>query len=406
MAALMNIVHGFFDVGVKDCDDELAINYLGRLHRGSGLGGVPIQLTCVFTGSDGMPSHKALEYWRTEFEKDHLVTSNGSEIFYTTIEEYMASPQVCDYVLDCAPGIEGYDGSNITVNKKFVFAGDYITPEGQRESFNRANAEPILKRFADQGKLVDISSQHMSNMRFNKELFAKFPGKFASNTVFTAFLIAFGRMDPKHPVASKFAEGLVNPDKGRGVNYHNVKKMAENLDLWGAYTTCDTQVGGGPGFGTRHQMIAGHHNYIARTAAENYFKEIYGDSSELPEESVRKLTEINMFLNEMHLTEIETYRDDFADEAGSNIFEANGNKVYYSNFNSLTVPKKLQPVWEFFQSNANLLIDSFNPVYDLFAAYVLIGLINEDSGSVEPKYVNRSRHSVEEFQKNILEDFE
>ena len=64
----------------------------------------------------------------------------------------------------------------------------------------------------------------------NKDLISKFTGPFRDSIVFTAFMLAFGRMDPKHP-AKKFAEGLVNPNVGRGANYNSVMKMKEVLDI-------------------------------------------------------------------------------------------------------------------------------------------------------------------------------
>ena len=41
-------------------------------------------------------------------------------------------------------------------------------------------------------------------------------------------MLAFGRMSPTHP-ANKFAEGLINPNAGRGANYSSVMKMGFEL---------------------------------------------------------------------------------------------------------------------------------------------------------------------------------
>ena len=121
-----------------------------------------------------------------------------------------------------------YTGDNLEVNQKYILAGDF---KSDSPSFNMNGSEAITQKFFDQGKLVDISSPHMATMRFNGELLSKFTGPFNEYIVFTAFKLAFGRMHPKCPVAQKFAEGLINPNVGRGVNYKSVMTIAKNLDL-------------------------------------------------------------------------------------------------------------------------------------------------------------------------------
>ena len=128
------IIHIFTDVGVKDTDDELLLKYLANNK-------IPMNLLVVFTGSDGISPGDALAYWIRTFESEVLQElTPGTNISYTTLSEYACSKnQVCDYALQIAP-LNGYEGANMIVKNNYIFAGDYITPEGARPSFNRSGA--------------------------------------------------------------------------------------------------------------------------------------------------------------------------------------------------------------------------------------------------------------------------
>ena len=80
----------------------------------------------------------------------------------------------------------------------------------------------------------------------------------------------------------------------------------------------------------------------------------------------------------------------------ADLFLENGGEVFYSNFTVDTIPELLKPSWEYFKANASKLIDCYNPVYDLFAGYVMVGLINGET---------RVEHTVEEFLENIVKEF-
>ena len=60
------------------------------------------------------------------------------------------------------------------------------------------------------------------------------------------------------------------------------------------------------------------------------------------------------------------------------------------------MPHEILPAWDFFKSNAESITDAFNPVYDLFAGYVLSGVIQGE---------NRVSHSPQEFLKNVVREF-
>ena len=384
-ATINQVIHVFTDVGVKDIDDELLIKFLCEKH------GSPLDLTFVFTGSDGVSPAEALEYWKKIFEPSVLAKKNpGSIVNYTTLPEYMVLESVeCDYALQISPG-NGYDGENLTVKEKYIFAGDFVTPEGGRDSFNKNGSDAILTKFSAEGKLVEIPSAHMAKMRFNKELLSKFDGPFVERIVFTAFLLAFCRMHPKCPVSQKFAEGLVNPNVGRGVNYENVMKMAQNLGI--------SDISNSEGIES------------ATKAAVKYFCDIFNVTPNYCKvvgsgvdayaaahcplkdpDSVQHLIMMNRYLNTIHQKACsgdEYYLSD--------LFASNDNEVFYSNFDIDSVPYTLTRSWEYFKANADDLVECFNPVYDLFAGYVLVGLLQGE---------DRTTDSVDTFQSNIVKEF-
>ena len=72
------------------------------------------------------------------------------------------------------------------------------------------------------------------------------------------------------------------------------------------------------------------------------------------------------------------------------------DEVYVSDFDINSIPDILQPAWEFFKKNSDKLIECFNPVYDLFAGYVLLGLIDGECRKVD---------TVEVFLKNVCSEF-
>ena len=83
------------------------------------------------------------------------------------------------------------------------------------------------------------------------------------------------------------------------------------------------------------------------------------------------------------------------DEETGSILIFNG-EVYVSDFDINSIPDTLQPSWDFFKKNSDKLIECFNPVYDLFAGYVLSGAIQGEDWST---------HSPEEFLKNVVQEF-
>ena len=350
----------------EEIDDQLAMLYLRTVD-------VPMNLTFIFTGTSNITGDQSLKEFTDTFEPHIPIWTPRTRretvrnVTLTTLETYKHSgPHNPDYFLQIAP-MKNYTGHNLEVNQKYILAGDF---KSDSPSFNMAGSEALTMKFYEQGKLVDISSHHMATMRFNEELLSKFTGPFNEYIVFTAFKLAFGRMHPKCPVAKKFAEGLVNPDVGRGVNYKSVMTIAKNLDVPSI-----------PAFYT-------HTEPYDALEAKKYFKDIFGDDWKDTNGSICKLNHINYILH---------YINVFATGIRpSALFHDNGGEVFYSNFTVDTIPELLKPSWEYFKANASKLIDCYNPVYDLFAGYVMVGLINGET---------RVEHSVEEFLENIVKEF-
>ena len=344
----------------EEIDDQLAMLYLRTVN-------VLMNLTFIFTGTSKITGEQSLKEFTETFEMHIPILENFRNVTLTTLGTYKHGEQKNpDYFLQIAP-MDFYTGDNLEVNQKYILAGDF---KSDSPSFNMNGSEAITMKFSEQGKLVDIASSHMATMRFNEELLSKFTGPFNEYIVFTAFKLAFGRMHPKCPVAQKFAEGLVNPDVGRGVNYKSVMAIAKNLDVPSI-----------PSFYT-------HTEPYDALEAKKYFKDIFGADWKDTNGSICKLDHINYILH---------YINVFATGIRpSALFHDNGGEVFYSDFTVDTIPELLKPSWEYFKANASKLIDCYNPVYDLFAGYVLVGFLKGES---------RVSHSVTEFHENIVKEF-
>ena len=367
----------------EDCDDELAKLYLRQLN------GKNIEFTYIFTGAQNLTAEQSRDHWLKTFEP-YVSKLPGSvftsEVNFYTLDEYTLLPHVeCDYFLQIAP-VHSYDGANLTVTEKYVLAGDRIAPEGQVASFNMKDSDVITKKFFDEGKLVDISSLHMANMRMDSSLLACInqpTNPFIKYILFIAFKFAFCRMPPACPVAQKFSIGLVTPGQGRAANFHSVMALAKALQI-------DKKME----FVTDEDGVWGPVVDVTGTsakAAEKYFTDIFADKFDpvVGSLAIYRLTQINTVLAAVDLDH---------QDSSVNLFSRKSPtpEVFYSDFGPDNIPVELEPSWNIFMENLPNLIDSFNPVYDLFAAYVLVGLINGE---------DRRTHTREEFLKNIVQEF-
>ena len=99
-----------------------------------------------------------------------------------------------------------------------------------------------------------------------------------------------------------------------------------------------------------------------------------------------------------HLTMINYILEIIAERGGveESIFKENESKVFVSDFDMTTIPDVLKPSFEYFKQHADKLYETYNPVYDLYAGYVMVGLIKGEG---------RKLHTREEFLKNVVTEF-
>ena len=378
----------FTDKGVEDIDDEEALHYLLSCD-------VDLDLTIIFTGTENKTAMECLKDWTDKFQVDSEKKWNPCTICkLTTLDDIRHGIKVVtDYVLQIGP-VTDYTAKNLTVNKKYFLAGN-VDPK--TKSFNMKGSHAIVNKFQNQGKLVEISSEHMAKMRFNSKLFDKFAdmSSFADAIVFCAFQLAFSRIHHKHPAAKFISKGLVNPEEGRGANYKSVSLIYDIL-----ITKEFSELPWAP------------HPYLVADACKNasvkYFKDVYGEDydAEDTELSEYYLTEINTYLTELvgrsGVSEFPGDRREWAkgilppeSSVMANIFYDHP-EVFYSNFTIENIPEELESVWKVFKANKTALIEAYNPVYDLFAGFVLIG---------EIKGEDRTEYSPEDFIDTICEEF-
>lgn len=363
----------FTDEG-EECDDRLGIHYLASRKQD-----VPIEYTFVFTGTAELSSEECLKNWFDKFQEESKSQwSSMAMVRFTTLEHFKNGGNlVFDWALQIAP-MADYDGSNLEIRQKYILAGN---ADPSKNSINRKKSDAIIEKFQKEGRLMDISSDHMANMRFQPKLLEKFKHmpNFMEGIVFFAFKLAIARMRYDHPVAAKgVAEGLVNSKKGRGTNYKSVKMIHEILVSEGISKET------GEGFISSEQ------------AAINYFSKVYkvADRSELPEDSIQCLTEINCMLTDIYKRAVSLYSDEgFLD----GLLFVQHPEVFYSDFDIGTIPELLKPMWQLFQEEQEKLIPAFNPVYDLYAAFVLVGEMTNNPG--------RDKITPDEFVSKICDEF-
>jgi hypothetical protein len=385
----------------EDCDDEIAKMYLRQLK------GKNIEFTYIFTGAQNLSAEQSRDHWLKTFEpyvQGLQDSETAAEVKFYTLDEYTLLPHVeCDYFLQIAP-VHTYDGANLNVTEKYVLAGDRIAPEGQVSSFNMKDSDVITKKFFDEGKLIDISSLHMATMRMDGSLLSciNLPeNPFIKYILFIAFKFAFCRMPPTCPVAEKFSIGLVTPGQGRAANYHSVMALAKalHIDKKMEFVTDEDGV-----WGPVVHMVDARGDPLRPDApfcaAQKYFTDIFADKLnsglEIPKPYYR-LAQINTVLAAVDRLSPREHPI-LGLYLPPNLFCRTGYnpEVFYSDFGPDNIPVELEPAWKIFMENSQNLIDSFNPVYDLFAAYVLVGLINGE---------DRRTHTREEFLKNIVQEF-
>ena len=359
----------------EECDDRLAIHYLNSCKSNQ-----PVDYTYVFTGTASLNAEDCLDMWFDKYNPETLPHWNRLiTTRFTTLSDFKNGKNLYfDWALQIAP-VPEYDGSNLQIYQKYILAGN---ADPSKNSFNRKNSDAIVEKFQKEGKLMDICSDHMAKMRFQSKLLQKFQSmpNFMEGIVFFAFKLAVARMPYDHPVAAKgVAEGLVNPKKGRGTNYKSVKMIHEILmEKHGERVTMKP-------------LLYSPAETAADKAAMKYFMDVYGPNSAIPSDSYDCLCEINVMLHQINCLALTNTSD--APKEG--LFELHP-EVFYSDFDINTIPELLQPMWNLFKENQKELIPAFNPVYDLFAAFVLVGEMEGNS---------RVSYEPSEFVEEICQEF-
>ena len=374
----------FTDEG-EECDDRLAIHYLLSQKNDQ-----PIDFTFVFTGTAELTAEECLDMWFDKYNPEthphwnRLITTR-----FTTLSDFKNGKNLAfDWALQIAP-VSDYDASNLHISQKFILAGN---ADPSKNSINRKKSDAIVEKFQKEGKLMDICSDHMAKMRFQPKLLEKFKSmpNFMEGIVFFAFKLAIARMRYDHPVAAKgVAEGLVNPKKGRGTNYKSVSMIYDILINSDKYVHLRQPESCSPS---------------AKKAAMKYFMDVYGENSAIPADSYDCLCQINLMLDGLNqlarAEEVVRMGGDYrkwlmSDSSKEGLFDHHP-EVFYSDFDIDNIPELLQPMWELFKENQNELIPAFNPVYDLFAAFVLVG---------EMDGISRASYEPTEFVEAICQEF-
>ena len=355
----------FTDVG-EEIDDELMIYYLMVQDR------IHLDITMVFIDS------QSLQHWICYFQtiaEAHRHENNTIE--YITLADFKSrggKTSTCcyDYILQAAP-LRGYTGEKLSVNYAYVIQGN-ISPE--QKSFNMGWSKtddgntlsdmlPTLAKWQTHSKLLEVSSNHCAHMRPSLNLINHFPIVFQSAIWFVAFKLCVGRVDPGRPGADLFAEGLLNSAVGRAANYTAVKNLYEHItersfddlqEFVGDATSSSCQGNGVCDVPSR--LAAAYFQALYSNKTKNELTEEHGVTV-LHKDSLHCLTRMNRAL-EIIFPGIWEGRD----------------HVVYSDFSLGQMEGDIQATFERFLSYPkDKIILSCNPVYDLFAAHVLLKTI-------------------------------
>lgn len=357
----------FADVG-EDADDELAIYLISKFGMNT---------TIVFMPSSQGSSQDGFDEWKRLMS----IWDKLPNMSYITFEEFVKIQKVvCDYVLQISPmpfvGVLGecpvYTGHNLTVNKEYIFGGIYHTKEGETPSFNLKNSKMLLEKF--QHKLVEISSELMAAKRPFMDLYNLLPPLFKEKMSWNSFRLTLGRMSENHPVAHIYAEGLINSLVGRGANEASVREMYNSV--------FEREI---------EQFIVPAYYKI------NLDKKVYEKTYELTKQYLDKIqakhvmTENNLFRMNIALTIL------FPKIWNTQSELISSDKITPND-------PKIKALWERFKTfNIEKVIKTFNPIYDLFAAYILLNVIKSNFSntkfSIEEDYQNQFNTFIVEYLK-------
>lgn len=352
----------------EEFDDKLALYFISKFG---------LNATIVFMPSSHDSSQDGFDEWKRIFPSWNKI----SEFTYITFERFVEEKSItCDYVLQISPMAkmkngEFYSGHNLIVNKQYVFGGMYHRSDASAPSFNFKGSKGILDRF--QSKLVEISSELMATKRPFMELYNLLPPLFRENMRWTSFKLGLGRMSQKHPVAHIYAEGLINHLKGRGANLDSVRTLYNSVYEY------EIQNNIFPAF-EKITLIKTRRGKTYELT-KKYLDTIKAD---------HPMSEPNLFRMNSALSMM--FPGIWDDQ----------NELISSDNISLEDPK-IQKLWERFETfPIHKLIKTFNPVYDLFAAYILFHIIKTNFSntkfSIEQDIGNQFESLIVEYLKKSI----
>ena len=343
----------------EEFDDKLAVYFISKFGMNT---------IIVFMPSSQGSSQDGFDEWKRLMP----IWDKLPNMTYITFEEFVKIPKiVCDYVLQISPmplvnKVPSYSGHNLTVNMQYVFGGIYHTKEGETPSFNLKGSEKLLEKF--QSKLIEISSELMAMKRPFMGLYNLLPPLFKENMQWTSFKLTLGRMSENHPVAHIYAEGLINSLVGRGANETSVREMYNSV--------FEREI---------EQFIVPAYYKI------NLDKKVYKKTYELTKQYLDKIhakhgmTENNLFRMNIALTIL-----------FPNIW--NNQSELISSDKITPDDPKIKVLWERFKIfKIEKVIKTFNPIYDLFAAYILLNVVKSN--------FSNTKFSVEEDYQNQFDTF-
>ena len=352
----------------EEFDDKLALYFISKFG---------LNTTIVFMPSSQGSSQNGFDEWKRIFP-------SWNEIFeftYITFERFVEEKSItCDYVLQISPMAKMknggfYSGHNLIVNKQYIFGGMYHRSDASTPSFNFKGSKGILDRF--QSKLVEISSDLTATKRPFLELYNLLPPLFRENMRWTSFKLGLGRMSQKHPVAHIYAEGLINHLKGRGANLESVRTLYNSVYEY------EIQNNIIPAF----EKIILDKNRYKKTyeITKKYLDSIKAD---------HPMSEPNLFRMNIALSIIFPRIWDDQD-------------VLIQQYDISLEDPKIQKLWERFKTfPIQKLIKTFNPVYDLFAAYILFHIIKTNFSnmkfSIEQDIGNQFESLIVEYLKKSV----
>lgn len=349
----------------EEFDDKLAVYFISKFG---------INTTIVFMPSSRGSSQDGFKEWKRIMP----IWDKLPNMTYITFEEFVKIPKVvCDYVLQISPmplvnKLPSYAGNNLVVNEQYVFGGIYHTKEGETPSFNLKGSQLILEKF--QHKLIEISSTLMAQKRPFMGLYNLLPPLFRENMCWTSFKLTLGRMSENHHVAHIYAEGLINSLVGRGANEESVRKMYNEV--------FSDEI--------KNFIVPQYYKIILD---KNLHKKTYQLTKQYLDKIQAKhpSTENNLFRMNIAL---------------SILFPGiwNNQSELISSDKITPNDPKIKVLWERFKTfKIEKVINTFNPIYDLFAAYILLNVIktNFSSGklSIEEDYQNQFDTFIVQYLK-------